>query len=191
MGRSCGRPTANCPKSCLIPLTKVMIPQNPVNKETLMSNPPNPLKDEALGPNSRRRPTVEQFNERGVGRLPAHLGIRFTRADPERIEAELDVLPHIMAPNGFLHAGAVVTLADTCCGYGCVVNLPEGATGFTTIELKSNHLGTAREGKITCQARPAHLGRTTQVWDAVVSHADTGKTIALFRCTQMILVSKG
>ena len=78
-------------------------------------------------------------------------------------------------------------LADTAAGYGCTANLPPGAVGFTTIELKSNHLGTAREGLITCIARATHAGRTTQVWDAEVIHADTGKTIALFRCTQMIL----
>lgn len=139
----------------------------------------------------RLKPTLADFNRRGTGHLPGHLGIRFTRADPDLIEAELDVVDHVMAPNGFLHAGAVVTLADTCCGYGCVVNLPGEASGFTTIELKSNHLGTAREGRVACQARPVHLGRTTQVWDAIVTHVDTGKTIAMFRCTQMVLMPKG
>jgi uncharacterized protein (TIGR00369 family) len=92
-----------------------------------------------------------------------------------------------MAPNGFLHAGSVVTLADTSAGYGCISNLPAGANGFTTIELKSNHLGTARDGTIECSATAVHLGKTTQVWDAVVTHRETGKTIALFRCTQMVL----
>jgi uncharacterized protein (TIGR00369 family) len=95
-----------------------------------------------------------------------------------------------MAPNGFLHAGTVVTLADTCAGYGCVVNLPPAATGFTTIELKSNHLGTAKEGTIIASAKPVHLGKTTQVWDTIVTRRDSGKTIALFRCTQMILYAK-
>ena len=75
----------------------------------------------------------------------------------------------VMAPNGFLHAASVVALADTSCGYGCVAHLPEGASGFTTIELKANFLGTAREGAIACRATPVHLGRTTQVWDAVVT----------------------
>jgi uncharacterized protein (TIGR00369 family) len=95
-----------------------------------------------------------------------------------------------MAPNGYLHAGTVVTLADTCAGYGCVANLPPGATGFTTIELKSNHLGTAKGGTIVASAKPVHLGKTTQVWDTIVTHKDSGKTIALFRCTQMILYAK-
>ena len=96
-----------------------------------------------------------------------------------------------MAPNGFLHAATVVALADTCCGYGCRVNLPVGATGFTTIELKSNHLGTATQGTLDGVARPVHLGKTTQVWDAVVTHRESGRTLALFRCTQLVLYAKG
>jgi uncharacterized protein (TIGR00369 family) len=95
-----------------------------------------------------------------------------------------------MAPNGFLHAASVIALADTSCGYGCIALLPEGASGFTTIELKSNFLGTARDGAIACHARPVHLGRTTQVWDAEVSVEGAGTKIALFRCTQMVLWQK-
>ena len=131
--------------------------------------------------------TVEDLNQRGVGRLPGHLGLVITHCSADELRAELPVRSELMAPNGFLHAGAVVTLADTLCGYGCVVNLPEGATGFTTVELKSRHLGTARQGLLDAVARPAHRGRTTQVWDATVSHRDSGKTLALFRCTQMVL----
>jgi 1,4-dihydroxy-2-naphthoyl-CoA hydrolase len=135
-------------------------------------------------------PSLAAFNERGKGKLPAHLGIVFTQSERDALCAELELKDFHMAPNGFLHAGSVVTLADTTCGYGCVANLPEGATGFTTIELKSNHLGTAREGTIVSRATPVHLGRTTQVWDAVVTHKETGRTIALFRCTQMVLYPK-
>jgi 1,4-dihydroxy-2-naphthoyl-CoA hydrolase len=131
--------------------------------------------------------TPEHFNERSAGHLPGHLGIVITHVGRGELRAELPIQPHLMAPNGFLHAGSVVTLADTASGYGCVANLPPGATGFTTLELKSNHLGTAREGTVDCIAKAVHLGKTTQVWDAVVTHRETGKTIALFRCTQMVL----
>ena len=134
--------------------------------------------------------TVAMLNERGTGRLPGHLGIVITEVGDGQLTAELLVLPHLLAPNGYLHAGSVVTLADTASGYGCIVNLPEGASNFTTIELKSNHLGTAREGTLTCTAKVEHKGRNTQVWDAVVKSKETGKTIALFRCTQMILYPK-
>jgi len=135
-------------------------------------------------------PSIESFNQIGVGKLPGLLGIVITRADPSEVAAELAIEQKHLAPNGFLHAGTVVTLADTCAGYGCVANLPAGAAGFTTIELKSNHLGTALEGTIVSSAKPVHLGKTTQVWDVVVTRKESGKTIALFRCTQLILYAK-
>ena len=134
--------------------------------------------------------TPEYFNERGIGRLPGHLGIVIVHVGPGLVRSEMPFAPMLMAPNGFLHAGSVFTLADTSCGYGCVASLPPGANGFTTIETKTNYLGTALEGTIECVASAAHLGKSTQVWDAVVTHRETGKTIALFRCTQMVLYPK-
>lgn len=134
--------------------------------------------------------TPAAFNQRGEGHLPGHLGIRVMAVGDGELTAQLDVLPHLLAPNGYLHAGAIVTLADTASGYGCIASLPQGASNFTTVELKSNHLGTARDGVLSCTAKAAHLGRTTQVWDATVTHRESGKTLALFRCTQMILYPK-
>jgi 1,4-dihydroxy-2-naphthoyl-CoA hydrolase len=130
---------------------------------------------------------VAFFNGLSEGHLPGLLGIQVLEVAQGRLRAQLRVRRELLAPNGFLHAGTVVTLADTACGFGCSAHLPEGAKGFTTIELKSNHLGTALEGTIEVEAQAEHLGRTTHVWDAKVRHRETGKTIALFRCTQMIL----
>jgi 1,4-dihydroxy-2-naphthoyl-CoA hydrolase len=131
--------------------------------------------------------THEDWKRFGDGHLPGHLGVEILTVSPKVVESRMAVRREVMAPNGYLHAASVVALADTSCGYGCVAALPEGARGFTTIELKSNFLGTAREGTIRCRATPVHLGRTTQVWDAVVSNEADGKPIALFRCTQMVL----
>ncbi|HRD98880.1 MAG TPA: PaaI family thioesterase [Rubrivivax sp.] len=128
-----------------------------------------------------------QLNQIGAPYLPGLLGIRIRQLAPGEVQAELAVRQELMAPNGFLHAGTLVTLADTSAGYGCMANMPAGATGFTTLELKSNHLGTARDGTVDCVAKATHLGRTTQVWDAVLTHRDSGRTLALFRCTQMLL----
>jgi uncharacterized protein (TIGR00369 family) len=131
------------------------------------------------------------FNKLSQGCLPGLLGVQILQVGQGVLRAELAIESRHFAANGFLHAGTVVTLADTGAGYACVAHLPEGASGFTTVELKSNHLGTAREGRILAEVRSAHLGRTTQVWDATVSHVETGRTIALFRCTQLILWPKG
>ena len=133
---------------------------------------------------------TDELNYRGHGYLPGLLGIAFTRGEPTEVRAELAIRKELMAPNGYLHAATVVALADTACGYGCVLNLPKGAVGFTTIELKSNHLGTATDGTIECVASPVHAGKATQVWDATVTHRETGRRIALFRCTQMVLYAK-
>ncbi len=99
------------------------------------------------------------FNNLGERHLPTHLGMLVTAAGHGLVRADMGVQLSLMAPNGFLHAGALVSLADTGAGYGCLVNLPDGATGFTTLELKSNHLGTARDDTVVCEARPTHLAR--------------------------------
>ena len=127
--------------------------------------------------------TIDQLNARGVGYLPGMFGIEFLTLEPGRLTSR----PELLAPNGYLHAAAIIALADTSCGYGTLAELPDGAQNFTTIELKSNFLGTAREGVIACVATRLHSGRTTQVWDATVTDENNGKTIALFRCTQLIL----
>lgn len=131
--------------------------------------------------------TPEELNAWGVGKLPGLIGIEIVAVEDRRVVARLAVRPDLLAPNGYLHAATVIALADTACGYGTIANLPEGAQGFTTIELKSNFLGTALDGTITCEASLVHGGRTTQVWDATVTNATTGKAMALFRCTQLIL----
>ena len=130
---------------------------------------------------------LDELNERGIGTLPGLIGLEIVRAEEGRLSSRLDLRDELMAPNGYLHAATVIALADTSCGYGTFVNLPEGAQSFTTIELKSNFVGTKREGAIACEAELVHGGRTTQVWDATVTDEEDGKLIALFRCTQMIL----
>ena len=134
--------------------------------------------------------TPELFNGRGAGHLPGLVGLSILAMTAEAVESRLEVRREVMAPNGFLHAATMIALADTSCGYGFVAHLPAGASGFTTIELKANFLGTMRDGAIFCRATPVHLGRTTQVWDAVVTVEASGARIALFRCTQMVLWPK-
>jgi 1,4-dihydroxy-2-naphthoyl-CoA hydrolase len=134
--------------------------------------------------------TLDDWNSAGADYLPGLLGMTFSKIEPGEVIATMAVSKALSAWNGFLHAGSVVSLADTCCGYGTVRSLPDGASGFTTIELKSNFLGTAREGIIVCAAKPLHQGRTTQVWDARVQREGADNVIAHFRCTQMILWPK-
>ena len=134
---------------------------------------------------------IEEAPNQSARDLGEHLGLVWGEVGPGSAAAHFVVQQHHMAPNQYLHAASVIALADSACGFGCVASLPQGAQNFTTIELKSNFLASARKGEtVACQATLAHGGRTTQVWDAQVNNETTGKTIALFRCTQMLLYPK-
>ncbi len=112
------------------------------------------------------------------------------RCDADGAEGHLVVGEELIAGTGFLFAQVVVGIADYLCAMGVPFHTPPDAS-FTTVELKTNFLGSARAGeRVECRARPVHVGRTTQVWDARVENATTGKAMALFRCTQMVLLSK-
>jgi uncharacterized protein (TIGR00369 family) len=132
---------------------------------------------------------LDDLRRAGEDMLPGLLGIEMESYTDGVVRSALDVRPEHLAPNGYLHAAVLVALADTSCGYGCVLSLPEGATGFTTIELKTNFLRTARDGRISCEARLVHGGRTTQIWDATLADPE-GRPLALFRCTQLLLRAK-
>jgi 1,4-dihydroxy-2-naphthoyl-CoA hydrolase len=129
---------------------------------------------------------IESIHAGQAGTLPDKFGARVTEIQEGRMHMQLQIEPWMMAPNGFLHAASIILLADTCCGYATFAHLPQGAKGFTTVELKSNFLGTATSGLMVTEAIAEHMGRTTHVWSATVSNAQ-GRKMALFRCTQMIL----
>jgi uncharacterized protein (TIGR00369 family) len=136
-----------------------------------------------------RLPTLSPaaFDDFGAGHFPGLLGIEMVSTDPRRLRCRAIARPELLAPHGFLHGGTLVAVADTMCGYGAIVNLPAGAAGFVTAELKCNFLGTLRQGTLVCEATPLHVGRTTQVWDAVVTEETSGRRLAVFRCTQVVL----
>jgi uncharacterized protein (TIGR00369 family) len=131
---------------------------------------------------------TDELQSAMAGRLPGLFGIELQQVEHGRVTARMDVREEFLAPNDFLHAGAIVALADSCCGVGCASSLPDGAGGFTTVEMKSNFLRTAKAGAgLVCEARMAHGGRRTQVWDAVVRREEDDRDVALFRCTQYLL----
>jgi uncharacterized protein (TIGR00369 family) len=133
---------------------------------------------------------LDRFKDFGKEYLPGLVGIVFTEVSEGLIKGEIELRKALLAPNGYLHAGTIITFADTLAGYGCISHLPANAQNFTTVELKANFLNTAQEGTLHGEARAVHLGRTTQVWDALVTHGEERRKLALFRCTQLVLYPK-
>ncbi|MDA1075050.1 MAG: PaaI family thioesterase [Proteobacteria bacterium] len=119
--------------------------------------------------------------------LPALLGMEMDWVGDKAIQVSLKIThDHLNPAHNAVHAGSVVALADTASGWGCIAHLPVNAIGFTTIDLSCNLIGSVTSGRLICKAQMLHGGRTTQVWDAIISN-EAGKRLAAFRCTELIL----
>ena len=134
---------------------------------------------------------VEKLNKANEGKLPGWLGLEITAVGDGLVEGRLPVRAELIAHTGYLLAGSLLSVADILCAYGVSTAWPEGASGFTTAEVKCNFVGTARDGAVLCRASLLHGGRTTQVWDAEMRNEATGKLMAVFRCTQIVLYPRG
>lgn len=142
-------------------------------------------------PATTNRTSVEDLNRANEGKLPGHLGLRVTEVAEGRVVGRFAVRPDLVAHTGYLLAGCLLSVADILCAYGVSTVWNEGSNGFTTVEVKCNFMGTLLEGEVECAAELLHGGRSTQIWDATLTNAATGKKLAVFRCTQMILYPKG
>ncbi|MCA3709440.1 MAG: PaaI family thioesterase [Phenylobacterium sp.] len=131
--------------------------------------------------------SVERLNQANVGKLPEHLGLSVTAVSDGRVAGRFTVRPDLVAHTGYLLAGVGLTLADLLCAYGVSTAWPEGARSFTTAEVKCNFIGTATMGEVEIIASLVHSGRTTQLWDAEITSLSSGRRMALFRATQIIL----
>jgi uncharacterized protein (TIGR00369 family) len=133
---------------------------------------------------------LKRINDYWAPKVPGMFGLVFTKSDPEGCEGELTVTEALIAGTGYLFAPVVVGMADLLCAGGIGYHLPEGSS-FTTVEIKTNFLSSAKVGeRVTGRAWPVHAGRTTQVWDAEITNASTGKVMALFRNTQLVLAPR-
>eukprot|EP01028_Stygiella_incarcerata_P003089 TRINITY_DN1585_c0_g1_i1.p1 TRINITY_DN1585_c0_g1~~TRINITY_DN1585_c0_g1_i1.p1 ORF type:complete len:215 (+),score=48.69 TRINITY_DN1585_c0_g1_i1:98-742(+) len=155
-------------------------------------NANNPDKS-AVGKEKGNLEVLKMLRERAKHGWCATVGLDIESYEPGHIVGILDVEKKHIAPNGYLHGGTIVSLADTVCGFGCFAAIDASKEAFTTIELKTNFISTVRDGtKIRCVATAAHLGKKTHIWDAKIeTNVDDGggksKTLAIFRCTEMIL----
>ena len=130
---------------------------------------------------------ADYFNNQSDDHFPGLLGVKITQVQEGMLEGEMPIKKEFFAPNGYLHAGSIVTFADSLAGYSSVAHLPDKAKSFTTIELKSNFVGATKEGNLIGKCEAEHLGRTTHIWRVSVHDGTTQKKIALFICTQLII----
>jgi 1,4-dihydroxy-2-naphthoyl-CoA hydrolase len=129
---------------------------------------------------------IENLQNSTEGLFAGVMGIRFIRATPEEVHAEMEVTRAMCTMPGRMHGGAIMAFADTLGAYGAVLSLSDGA-GTTTIESKTNFFASGVEGgKVLGTATPLHRGRSTMVWQTKVER-DDGRLVALVTQTQIIL----
>ena len=117
----------------------------------------------------------------------ATLGIETVAAAADEVRTRLAHGDALTTTGGALHGGVIMALADACGGMCAFFNLPEGATGTTTMESKTNFLRAVRSGHVDAVARPLHVGRTVIVLETEVR--DDGKLVAKVTQTQAVLRS--
>ena len=134
-------------------------------------------------------PPYDVFNFLNLLGVEISPGLSQAGGDPgEDLVAYLTVRHELIAGTGFLWAPVVITMADALCAFGVNRHWPEGAKSFTTVDCSANFISSAKEGeRVTATATPLHTGRTTQIWDARVTNETSGRLMASYRCTQLLL----
>jgi uncharacterized protein (TIGR00369 family) len=122
--------------------------------------------------------------------LAATLGIRTEEYTPDTVVLSMDWAPHLCTANGILHGGAIMALADSAGAACALLNLPQDATGTSTIESKTNFVGAVRSGTVTATSTILHRGGTTIVVETTVRDS-AQKLVAKVTQTQLVLRGRG
>jgi 1,4-dihydroxy-2-naphthoyl-CoA hydrolase len=135
------------------------------------------------------QPTTEQIQSVSKNTMVEHLGIEITAIGEDYLEARMPVDHRTVQPAGLLHGGASVALAETLGSFGAFLCVDSATKSCVGLEINANHIRSARSGFVTGRATPRHLGKTTHVWDIVISN-EAGELVCISRLTIAILEKK-
>jgi len=130
--------------------------------------------------------TLEDLREVREDTLANHIGIRITEIGPDYVRGTMPVDERTHQPLGVLHGGASVVLAETLGSLAANMVVDPAKNSCVGAEVNANHLRPARHGPVTGTARPAHIGRSLQVWQIEIVDAE-GKLICISRLTMAVL----
>jgi 1,4-dihydroxy-2-naphthoyl-CoA hydrolase len=129
---------------------------------------------------------LELVNERNRDCLPGRLGIEFTGATDDSVTARMPVDARTHQPAGMIHGGASVALAETLASWGATFVVDRNLKHCVGLEINANHVRAVGKGHVIGTARPLHLGRSTQIWEArIVDEQD--KLVCIARVTMAVL----
>ncbi|WP_162340066.1 hotdog fold thioesterase [Cyclobacterium salsum] len=134
----------------------------------------------------KKKPDLDFLNQMGKGNLIGFLGISYTAAGEDYLEAEMPVEAKTKQPFGLLHGGANVVLAESLGSVAALLTLDEEGAYPVGLEINANHLKSVKEGKVTGRVSPLHIGKRTQVWEIKINDQE-GNLTCVSRITLAII----
>ncbi len=132
---------------------------------------------------------LDELNAWHLGSMQEFVGIRFTAVGPDSLTATMPVTERTRQPQGLLHGGANVVLAESLGSVASVLCIDPEESVCVGLEVNANHIRSVRSGLVTGIARPLHLGRSTQVWEIRITNEE-GQLCCVSRLTNAILQKK-
>ena len=133
---------------------------------------------------------IDALNLQSKDTLMGNLGIQYTFASPDRVEATMPVDHRNRQPFGILHGGATLALAETVAGLGSLVACKPDET-VVGMQVSGNHVSSAHEGDtVRAVCTPVHLGRSSHVWNVDV-FTSTGKLVSSVRVINAVMKKRG
>lgn len=132
---------------------------------------------------------IDAINAQSGSTLMGNLGIQYTFASAERVEATMPVDHRTRQPFGILHGGATLALAETVAGLGSMIACQpdEFVVGM---QVSGNHVSSAYEGDtVRAVCTPVHLGRSSHVWNVDI-FTSTDKLVSSVRVVNSVMKKK-
>jgi 1,4-dihydroxy-2-naphthoyl-CoA hydrolase len=131
---------------------------------------------------------LTKINDHCKGTLMETLGIEYVAIDADSLTAKMPVTEKVHQPDGVLHGGATLALAESVGSAAAQVLIAEGRGQIRGLELSGNHIKSVRSGHVWAKATVLHRGRTTQLWQIHITD-DEGVLVSVVKFTTMILKS--
>lgn len=139
--------------------------------------------------NMTDKSSMKYVNNASKNTLMETLGIRFLEASKEKVVATMPVDSKVHQPDGVLHGGATVALAETVGSFAAALAVNRDTHIVRGIEISANHLRSVRKGTVTATATALHKGSTTQLWEIRITD-EADQLISLCKLTTMVLERK-
>ena len=129
---------------------------------------------------------IQDLNRLSENTMVSHIGIEFTKIGPDYICAKMLVNQNTHQPDGLLHGGASVVLAETLGSVASNLCIDRTKKICVGLDINANHVRSARAGYVTGTTKPVHIGASTHIWEIRITN-DKDSLVCIARLTMAVL----